>query len=96
LPAPTPAAAIRQTRELLREDRSLDQALADFAEAFGDQTERDHAALVKAIKGGKVVALATPSLIDPFLIWSSQIDDRMQDLLPRQSEWILTGLGKGY
>jgi uncharacterized protein (DUF2252 family) len=35
----------------------LDEALADFAEAYGDQTERDHAALVKAIKAGKVAAI---------------------------------------
>ena len=35
---------------------SLDRALADFAESYGDQTERDHAVLVKAIKGGRVKA----------------------------------------
>jgi hypothetical protein len=34
----------------------LDEALADFAEAYGDQTERDHDRLVKAIKAGKVAA----------------------------------------
>jgi len=28
--------------------------LADFAEAYGDQTERDHAELVNAIKSGRV------------------------------------------
>ena len=33
---------------------TLDQALADFAEAYGDQTERDHAELVLAIKRGRV------------------------------------------
>jgi uncharacterized protein (DUF2252 family) len=33
---------------------TLDRALADFAEAYGDQTERDHAELVKAIKSGRV------------------------------------------
>ena len=32
------------------EDDTLDRALADFAEAYGDQTERDHAELVQAIK----------------------------------------------
>jgi len=31
---------------------TLDRALADFAEAYGDQTERDHAELVQAIKRG--------------------------------------------
>ena len=32
-------------------------ALADFAEAYGDQTERDHAALVEAVRMGQVEAL---------------------------------------
>ncbi len=36
---------------------AFDEALADFAEAYGDQTERDHDALVKAIKAGKVAAV---------------------------------------
>jgi uncharacterized protein (DUF2252 family) len=35
---------------------TLDRALAEFAEAYGDQTERDHADLVKAIKSGRVHA----------------------------------------
>jgi hypothetical protein len=35
---------------------TLDRALADFAEAYGDQTERDHAELVQAIKRGRVPA----------------------------------------
>ena len=34
----------------------LGEAIADFAEAYGDQTERDHAALLKAIASGRVVA----------------------------------------
>jgi uncharacterized protein (DUF2252 family) len=34
----------------------LDEALADWAEAYGDQTEKDHARLVKAIKSGRVPA----------------------------------------
>jgi uncharacterized protein (DUF2252 family) len=38
-------------------DDTLDRALADFAEAYGDQTKRDHAALVKAIKAGRVSAV---------------------------------------
>lgn len=33
---------------------ALDRALADWAEAYGDQTEKDHAALVAAIKGHKL------------------------------------------
>jgi len=32
-------------------------ALADFAEAYGDQTERDHAALVEAVRTGRVEAV---------------------------------------
>jgi uncharacterized protein (DUF2252 family) len=35
----------------------LDKALATWAEAYGDQTERDHARLVKAIKSGRVQAI---------------------------------------
>ena len=36
--------------------KTLDRALADFAEDYGDQTERDHAELVSAIKRGHVEA----------------------------------------
>ena len=35
----------------------LDKALATWAAAYGDQTERDHEQLVKAIKSGKVNAI---------------------------------------
>ena len=35
----------------------LDEALAKWAEAYGDQTEQDHARLVHAIKVGKVKAI---------------------------------------
>jgi len=38
------------------DEDTLDRALAEFAEAYGDQTERDHAELVKAIKAGRVKA----------------------------------------
>jgi hypothetical protein len=34
----------------------LDEALTDFAEAYADQTEKDHAALEAAVKSGRVVA----------------------------------------
>ena len=34
-----------------------DAAIAEWAEAYGDQTERDHATLVKAIKSGRVQAI---------------------------------------
>jgi uncharacterized protein (DUF2252 family) len=35
---------------------NFDRALAKFARAYADQTERDHAALVKAVKSGRVKA----------------------------------------
>jgi uncharacterized protein (DUF2252 family) len=35
---------------------AFDQAITAFAQAYADQTERDHAALVKAVKQGRVVA----------------------------------------
>jgi hypothetical protein len=35
----------------------LDEALATWAEAYGDQTEQDHDKLVRAIKSGKVKAI---------------------------------------
>jgi hypothetical protein len=33
-------------------------AIAEFAQAYADQTERDHAALLAAVKSGRVVAEA--------------------------------------
>jgi hypothetical protein len=38
-----------------RSDR-FDLAVADFAEAYADQNERDHAALVEAVKRGRIPA----------------------------------------
>jgi uncharacterized protein DUF2252 len=35
---------------------AFDDAIVKFAEAYADQTERDHAALLKAIKAGKIKA----------------------------------------
>jgi hypothetical protein len=35
----------------------LDEAIADFADAYADQTERDHHALEQAIRAGKVEAV---------------------------------------
>jgi hypothetical protein len=35
----------------------LDKALVSWAEAYGDQTEQDHARLVQAIKSGRVTAI---------------------------------------
>jgi Uncharacterized protein conserved in bacteria (DUF2252) len=40
------------------DSKSLDEALADWAEAYGDQTENDHAILLKAIESGAVEATA--------------------------------------
>jgi uncharacterized protein (DUF2252 family) len=37
--------------------RVLAAALAEFAERYGDQTEEDHAALVEAIRSGRVAAI---------------------------------------
>ena len=34
----------------------FDESMADWAEAYADQTEKDHAALLKAIKAGKIEA----------------------------------------
>jgi hypothetical protein len=36
----------------------FDQAVADFAETYADQTERDHAALADAAASGRVQAQA--------------------------------------
>src|SRR5205807_866339 len=35
---------------------AFDDAIADFAEAYADQNERDHAALVEAIRAGRLDA----------------------------------------
>jgi uncharacterized protein (DUF2252 family) len=40
----------------LGNDNALDHALATFAEAYADQTERDHKALLAAIDSGRVTA----------------------------------------
>ncbi len=37
-------------------DDAFDHAMATFAEAYADQNERDHAALLAAIKSGRIVA----------------------------------------
>jgi len=41
----------------LGQSDAFDQALAKFALAYADQTERDHAMLVKAVKAGRVQAV---------------------------------------
>jgi uncharacterized protein (DUF2252 family) len=40
----------------LGDDDAVDHALADFAAAYADQNEKDHAALVAAIKSGRITA----------------------------------------
>jgi hypothetical protein len=40
----------------------FDQAIGEFALAYADQTKRDHAALVKAVKAGRVQALVEEDL----------------------------------
>jgi hypothetical protein len=40
----------------------LDQAMGEFAVAYADQTEKDHAALVEAVKTGRVEALVEEDL----------------------------------
>ena len=37
-------------------DKAFDHAMATFAEAYADQTERDHASLLAAIKSGRIPA----------------------------------------
>ena len=36
---------------------AFEDALADFSEAYADQNERDHAALVAAVRAGHVPAI---------------------------------------
>ena len=38
------------------DDDEFDEAMADWAEAYADQTEKDHETLVKAIRAGKIEA----------------------------------------
>ena len=37
---------------------AFDDAIVHFATAYADQTERDHAALVAAVKSGRIQAIA--------------------------------------
>ena len=45
-----------QIAAYLGKSERFDKAIADFGEAYADQTERDHAALCAAVKSGKVTA----------------------------------------
>jgi sugar/nucleoside kinase (ribokinase family) len=40
----------------------FDEALGDFALAYADQTERDHGALVEAVRSGRIHALVEEDL----------------------------------
>jgi uncharacterized protein (DUF2252 family) len=40
----------------LGKNESFDRAIADFAEAYADQSERDHAGLVAAVRSGRIKA----------------------------------------
>jgi Uncharacterized protein conserved in bacteria (DUF2252) len=40
---------------------AFDEAIADFAEAYADQNERDHAALVSAVRSGRIKAQTLPA-----------------------------------
>jgi hypothetical protein len=45
-----------QIAAYLGKSERFDGVIADFAKAYADQTERDHAALCKAVKSGRVAA----------------------------------------
>jgi Uncharacterized protein conserved in bacteria (DUF2252) len=45
-----------QVAAYLGKSERFDRAIVDFAEAYADQTERDHAALCAAVKSGKVTS----------------------------------------
>ena len=44
----------------LGRDDAFDRAIADFATAYADQTEKDHAALVAAVRSGRIKATVEP------------------------------------
>jgi uncharacterized protein (DUF2252 family) len=47
-----------QIAAYLGKSERFDEAIADFAKAYADQTERDHAALCAAVKSGRVAGNA--------------------------------------
>ena len=55
-PRPRPLRRPDRDRRLPRRDDKFDQAVADFAETYADQNERDHAALADAVASGRVQA----------------------------------------
>ena len=55
-PRPRPHRGPDRHRRLPRRVQKFDQAMADFAETYADQTERDHTALADAVTSGRVQA----------------------------------------
>ena len=55
-PGRTPAPDRVRIAGYLGKSERFDVAIADFAEAYADQTEQDHAALCAAVKSGRVAA----------------------------------------
>ena len=51
-----PGRATLHDRGLPRDRQRVRHAMATFAEAYADQNERDHAALLAAIKSGRIQA----------------------------------------
>ena len=45
------------TASYLGDSLAFDDAMVAFSEAYADQNERDHAALVKAVRSGEMIAL---------------------------------------
>ena len=56
-PGPTPAPGTASpSPSYLGTSDAFDRAIAEFAEAYADQNERDHSALLEAVTTGRVVA----------------------------------------
>ena len=47
---------LAQLSDYMGKGDTFDQAIADFAEAYGDQSEQDHAALLKAVRSSRLKA----------------------------------------
>jgi hypothetical protein len=57
-PQPTPAqSGDAATMRLPGQSGTFDQAIGDFALAYADQNAKDHAALVTAVKTGRIKAV---------------------------------------
>lgn len=49
-----PVLEMRQKSPVLGEQEEFDEALADFSEAYADQNEKDHKALVQAVRKSRL------------------------------------------